>query len=78
MAEKGSPDGKPGVAVPESPLKSSPYDLELRHFIECIKTNREPIVTADDAYKAVEIAMAALQSIKEKKPVTIHSQTVQL
>lgn len=78
VAEKGSPDGKPGVAVPESPLKSSPYDLELRHFIECIKTNKEPIVTADDAYKAMEIAIAALQSIKEKKPVTIQAQTVQL
>ncbi|MED4128176.1 MULTISPECIES: Gfo/Idh/MocA family protein [Shouchella] len=76
VAEKASPDGKPGVAVPESPLQHSPYYTELSHFIQCIQSGKEPIVTAEDALKAVEIGMAALQSIKEKKPITIHSQTV--
>ncbi|GAF11276.1 NADH-dependent dehydrogenase [Bacillus sp. JCM 19046] len=78
VAEKASTDVKPGVAVPESPLKQSPYALELAHFIDCIKNGAEPIVTADDAYKAVEMAMAALQSAEENRPVTIESQTVEL
>jgi predicted dehydrogenase len=65
-----------GVAVPESPLKDNPYYLELKHFVDCIKTDREPIVTAEDAYKAMEIALAALQSIETGKPVAVNDQKV--
>ncbi|MFB5663445.1 Gfo/Idh/MocA family protein [Alteribacillus sp. HJP-4] len=57
------------VAVPESPLADSPYDLELKHFIHCIQSGEESVVTAEDAYKAMEIALAALESIEEKKAV---------
>ncbi|WP_449355214.1 Gfo/Idh/MocA family protein [Virgibacillus natechei] len=59
------------VAVPESPLKLSPYDQELRHFIDCIENAETPVVTAEDAYKAVEIACAALRSIEEGKSVEL-------
>jgi len=41
----------------------------LQHFISCIATDEEPIVTPEDAYKAVEIASAALKSIETGKPV---------
>ncbi|MCM3717721.1 Gfo/Idh/MocA family protein [Fictibacillus phosphorivorans] len=60
-----------GVAVPESPLKKNPYYLELEHFLSCVESDREPIVTAEDAYKAMEIALAALQSIETKKEVEL-------
>jgi UDP-N-acetylglucosamine 3-dehydrogenase len=59
------------VAVPESPMAFSPYYLELRHFISCLKANEEPIVTAHDAYKAMEIALAAIESIRTKRPIII-------
>lgn len=65
--------GSGGVAVPESPLKENPYYLELRHFLSCIETGNNPIVTAEDAYKAAEIALAALKSIETNRPVTIES-----
>jgi UDP-N-acetylglucosamine 3-dehydrogenase len=64
-----------GVAVPESPLKKSPYYLELSHFLTCIESDSEPIVTAEDAYKAMEIALAALRSIETKKEVQLDSFT---
>ncbi|WP_059103012.1 Gfo/Idh/MocA family protein [Shouchella shacheensis] len=75
IAEEGEASG--GVSVPESPLAQSPYDRELHHFMDCIQTGKEPVVTAEDAYKAMEIALAALQSIEEKRPVSLEAQTIQ-
>lgn len=60
---------KAQVEVPASAVKDTPYYLELRHFIDCMKENTEPKVTADDAYKAMEIALAAIESTKTKQPV---------
>jgi UDP-N-acetylglucosamine 3-dehydrogenase len=60
-----------GVAVPESPLKKNPYQLELEHFIDCIIHNKQPIVTPEDAYKALEVSLSALESIKTGMPVIL-------
>ncbi|MEH7307885.1 Gfo/Idh/MocA family protein [Neobacillus drentensis] len=60
-----------GVAVPESPLKDSPYFIELHHFISCIETGKEPIVSAEDAYKAMEIALSALKSVETGREVVM-------
>jgi UDP-N-acetylglucosamine 3-dehydrogenase len=66
-----SENGTAGVAVPESPLEKSPYQLELEHFIDCILHDKEPIVTPEDAYKALEISLAALESVKTGLPVKL-------
>ncbi|MFT4416465.1 Gfo/Idh/MocA family protein [Fredinandcohnia humi] len=58
-----------GVAVPESPLKVGPYQKELEHFIACIENKAEPIVTAEDGLKALEISLAALESVTSGQPV---------
>lgn len=63
--------GFAGVAVPESPLRESPYTTEIRHFTACIKGEATPIVTAYDAYKAAEIGLAALESARTGSPVAI-------
>jgi UDP-N-acetylglucosamine 3-dehydrogenase len=39
-----------------------PLAQELRHFIDSVKSNREPTVTAFDGLKALEMAEAALKS----------------
>jgi UDP-N-acetylglucosamine 3-dehydrogenase len=64
--------GNNGVNVPKSPLKESPYYRELKHFIHCIETGDQPLVSAEDACKAVEIAMAALRSIETSQAVHIN------
>ena len=61
-----------GVAVPESPMKNNPYFYELEHYMHCIETDETPRVTAEDAYKAVEISLAALKSIKTGQPVLLN------
>jgi UDP-N-acetylglucosamine 3-dehydrogenase len=68
---RSSRSGGGGVAVPESPLTKGPYYLELEHFIDCIQNGTKPIVTAEDAYKALEISLAALQSVQTGQPVYI-------
>lgn len=62
-----------GVAVPESPTVHNPYYLELEHFLSCIEQGTTPIVTAYDGYKALEIGLAALESIRTGQPVTLNA-----
>jgi len=64
-------EAKVGVAVPQSPLRKSPYFTELEHFIHCLETGEQPIVTAEDACKAVEISNMALKSLQTGKPVIL-------
>ncbi|WP_059173869.1 Gfo/Idh/MocA family protein [Bacillus sp. FJAT-27445] len=74
LSIRQSQEEKGGVSVPQSPLKKSPYQVELEHFLHCLKTNEPPIVTAEDAYKAMEISTAALQSLKTGLPVTLDTK----
>ncbi|WP_067934125.1 Gfo/Idh/MocA family protein [Alicyclobacillus kakegawensis] len=61
-----------GVEVPESPLRISPYQRELEHFVQCIQSGEKPLVTAEDALKALEISLAALTSVQTGAPVVLH------
>lgn len=63
--------GEKGVAIPASPLVKSPYYLELEHFIDCIRTGASPVVTAADAYAALEISLAVLASIQTGQPIDV-------
>ncbi|MGE5623577.1 MAG: Gfo/Idh/MocA family oxidoreductase [Methanocella sp.] len=60
-----------GVAIPENPTRENPYQAEIAHFVECLATGKEPRVTGEDGYKAVEIALAALRSAETGEPVTL-------
>lgn len=71
VSQRAAQAGVTGVAVPESPLRESPYTAEIRHFARCIKHGEAPLVTAYDAYKALEISLAALESARTGRPVTI-------
>lgn len=57
------------VTVPESPAFRTPYEVELEHFIHCLKTGSEAILTAQDAYKALELSLAAIESARTGKAV---------
>jgi UDP-N-acetylglucosamine 3-dehydrogenase len=49
----------------------SPFQSELEHFIRCAATGEEPIVDARDAYEALRIGLAAIDSVVSGKPVTL-------
>lgn len=57
------------VQVPSSPVLHDPYYFEVQHFIECIREGSDPIVSAADARRAVEIALACELSAKTGQPV---------
>ena len=38
---------------------------EIRHFLQCIREDREPVATGLDGRKALEIALAAIESIRK-------------
>jgi UDP-N-acetylglucosamine 3-dehydrogenase len=59
------------TAVPESPLAASPFQVELEHFLNCILEDKQPLVSMDDAVKALELSWAALDSIRTGQPVTL-------
>jgi predicted dehydrogenase len=46
---------------------------EIKHFIECVQNDKEPASTGTDGKKALEIALAVIQSVKEHKIVTFAS-----
>ncbi|WP_214628984.1 Gfo/Idh/MocA family protein [Paenibacillus agaridevorans] len=64
-----SNDPSASVVIPGSPGFRSPYELQLEHFLSCISDGGNPIVTADDALKALEVALAAKESIRSGKVV---------
>ena len=69
------PDVAPDeVAVPGMDAADSPFAAELRNFYEAIAHGAEPIVTAHDGLAALNIGLAARQSAKTGKPVTIQQE----
>lgn len=55
----------------ESPLAESPYLSEIRHFVSCIEEDSEPLITPEDAYRALEIALAALESSRVNRAISV-------
>lgn len=45
--------------------KQEPLRLELESFIECVRLRKQPVVSADDATRALEVALAVLDRIEE-------------
>jgi UDP-N-acetylglucosamine 3-dehydrogenase len=48
-----------------------PLKAELQHFVECITEKKKPLVTGNDGLKALQIAMAALQSSAKNTAVKL-------
>ena len=60
-----------GVNVPESPVAVDPYQAELQHFCDCVEQGISPSISPQDGRAAVQIALAAIESIRTGQPVTL-------
>lgn len=69
----GEAASRAAVALPESPVAVSPYQVELQHFIDCIEQGIRPSIAPEDGVAAVKIACAALESIQTGRPVVLHA-----
>jgi myo-inositol 2-dehydrogenase / D-chiro-inositol 1-dehydrogenase len=52
-----------------SDLFHDAYTSELAHFVECVRNGMSPDCTGEDARSALEIALAAIESVKSGRPV---------
>lgn len=59
-------DGSPATAVGKSP-----YRAELEHFVRCLRTGEEPVVDGHDAYQALRVSLAAVESARTGEPVVL-------
>lgn len=60
------------IAVPTSPLAEDPYVTQIKHFYELLTGKiTTPRVTAADAAAAVNIAIAAVESVKTGRRVRV-------
>ncbi len=71
VAKQDAGGGGGGVAVPESPLAEDPYMLEIKHFVDSVQAGQPPSITAEDGMKAVEIALAAIESVRTGKVIRL-------
>ncbi|KKI89034.1 hypothetical protein WQ54_27785 [Bacillus sp. SA1-12] len=58
-------------ALVNNPIGESPILQQLRHFKECITDGKTPLVTPEDALKAIEVAEAAIRSASTGQPVNL-------
>ena len=66
-ADSGSPD----VGLPSSPVSESPYTSEIKEFYAALTDGRPVRVSAEDGLAAVQIVLAAMESVKTGKAVTL-------
>lgn len=69
--KKHEPGEKPIPVATESPVNENPYQNMLAHFIDCVETGKKPDITGEDGMRAVEISLAALESIRTGRPVKV-------
>jgi len=65
-------DSSSGAGIhSESPVSADPYYLELRHFVDCLTVGVAPMITPEDGRAAVAIGLAALESSRIGKSVSL-------
>ncbi len=70
IMRKKTGDG-PTMIVPDSPVTTSPYQLEWQDFLGWIEGEHKPRVTPDDALQSVRMVSAALKSAETGRPVKL-------
>jgi myo-inositol 2-dehydrogenase/D-chiro-inositol 1-dehydrogenase len=64
------------VAVSKVSVAESPYTLEIEHFYDAVIHDRPFLVTPDDALAALQIALAARESLRTGRSITINQETI--
>ena len=61
----------PGVPQPYSPLdpRDDPYLMELEHFLNCLESGDDFLVSPQDGLEAVKLSLAAMESVRTGRPI---------
>jgi len=57
------------IKIPK--LSNSPVSLAIKNLVNCIGTKNEPLCTGTDGYKSLELIIAAIQSVKQNKKISL-------
>src|SRR5690606_34616305 len=61
---------------PEERISFTENDMWVRlnsHFIECIRDNKQSLISLEDGLKAIAVSEAAYRSLKERKEVFVET-----
>jgi predicted dehydrogenase len=47
------------------------HALEIAHFVECVRTDKQPLIDVVEGAKAVAVCMASIRSAQERKPIRV-------
>lgn len=64
-------DGPAATPPHAASLENDPWFRELQHFLQTLDGGVEPLVTPHDAFAALRIALAAIESVRTGKPVDV-------
>jgi UDP-N-acetylglucosamine 3-dehydrogenase len=68
--ERAGPAPPPsGAIVPRGPLPAGPYEIELRHFLDCLATGAPFLTDGEEGTHALAVALAVLESARTKQPI---------
>jgi predicted dehydrogenase len=65
-----APEAAAGVQVPRSPLPESPYQTELRHFVDRLADGAPFLTDGEEATRSLALALAVLESVRTGKAVS--------
>lgn len=71
LLRQESGDDAPDVALPASPTSESPYTTQIKEFYQALRHDRPARVSAEDGLAAVQIAVAAMESVASGRPVKL-------
>ncbi len=63
------PEPGEGAYVLGSTLTEGPYQVELRHFLACLRDGTPFLVEGEEAIRALELALAVLDSVRTGQPM---------
>jgi predicted dehydrogenase len=53
------------------PGTPNPYVLQINHFADCIREAREPLISGEEAVKTIAACLAAYESARTGKAVSL-------
>ena len=69
LEQTAPPDAMAGVQVPRGPLAESPYQAELRHFVDRLADGAPFLTSGDEATRSLALALAVLESVRTGRAI---------
>jgi predicted dehydrogenase len=66
---------EPAITSFEGFERNALFVREIEHFLECVATRREPVISLTDGFASVKIALAVKESIANRRAVALEEST---